>query len=228
MLLSKPAKRLKIETDLSERCIRVFSDCDGIGCVVQVFKRSGLCFKLSGKSESDPLANLVFEHNYMHLPQVKGAVCYEDMCKRSLAELPCADFYSVGFPCQKFSLQGKGEGPVEVILEMQANIIAYIELKRPRMFFIENVPQWLYKWGDNVLEVLGALLAIMDASGKPVYQIRCHILNSKKVSGIPQNRLRFYMVGFKIAAQVVPFSFPIEVPTKSLEVIYDDPVQGGI
>ncbi len=169
----------------------------GVGGIKKAFqtKESACVFS----SEIDPFARHTYYANY-------GLVPYGDICTLNPEKIPDHDILCGGFPCQPFSHIGKREGfshPTQGT--MYDEILKIIDLKSPRVVFLENVPGITSHDGGRTLEVV---LNELDRRG---YSCNYKILNASDF-GIPQMRKRFYLVCFK---QSVDFKFPTPPMTTS-------------
>lgn len=118
---------------------------------------------------------------------------YADDIRRVYAgDIPRADCWCFGFPCQDISIAGKQRG-------IQANRsglffrVMYLigqlkEEERPEWLFIENVKNLL---SVNAGWDFARLLCSLDESG---YDAEWQVLNSKEF-GVPQNRERVFIIG---------------------------------
>lgn len=143
-------------------------------------------------SEIDPHAQFTYYTNY-------GVVPYGDITKINPSIIPEHDILCGGFPCQPFSNIGKREGfehPTQGT--MFHEVLRILEVKRPRVVFLENVAGLVTHDNGNTLET------ILNELEKLGYSCQHTLLNSKDF-GVPQNRVRFYLVGF---LDDVDFSFP--------------------
>lgn len=120
------------------------------------------------------------------------------------------DLFVGGSPCQSFSMVGKRKG-----LEDDRGLLIYQYLRlikeiEPKMFIYENVKGLLNHDGGNTWKI------IEKEFKKLGYKISKQIMNSRNY-GIPQNRERLFVVGFKDKA--VKFEFPKPMP---LEITMKD------
>lgn len=142
-----------------------------------------------GHCEIDEFANL--SYNAIH--EVKRGEWFETDIKRVRAEeLPRADVWCFGFPCQDISIAGKGigfrGGRSSLFFTVTRLIRDAEEKNRPEYLFIENV--------KNLLSVNGGfdflkLLIELDEIG---YDAEWQVINSKDF-GVPQNRERTFIIG---------------------------------
>lgn len=143
-------------------------------------------------SEIDQHAQYTYYTNY-------GVVPFGDITKIEPNKIPDHDILCGGFPCQPFSHIGKREGfehPTQGT--MFHEVIRIIEHKKPRVVFLENVAGLVTHDNGKTLEV------ILQELKKLGYNCHHTLLNAKDF-GVPQNRKRFYLVGF---LDNVEFSFP--------------------
>ena len=81
-----------------------------------------------------------------------------------------------------------------------------IEQIKPKVFIYENVPGMLVHNGGNTWKVI---LSVFESLG---YTVSYSVLNAKDY-GIPQDRKRLFVVGFKDKS--VKFSFPEKIPLQT-------------
>jgi len=120
-------------------------------------------------------------------------------------------FYSAGFECQPFSLQGLQQGEKDKsgrglgALEVAAKIAQ----ERPLIFVLENVKAFarMKKHEPLFRKLMAQLRGLRDERGNAQYHIEHKVVNTKDY-GIPHSRSRVYIVGFKASSQVAPFSWP--------------------
>ena len=109
-------------------------------------------------------------------------------------DVPDADLWAFGFPCQDISIAGKQRGIVAgetrsgLFYEIARLLEGREEKDRPQWLIVENVKNILsINGGRDFLDVLNTL----DSLG---YDIEWNLHNSKNY-GVPQNRERVYIVG---------------------------------
>lgn len=124
-----------------------------------------------------------------------------DIEKVSLREIPKFDILLAGFPCQAFSLAGKKQGFKDTRGTLFFHIEKILADKKPKAFLLENVGHLLHHDEGKTFEVISS--ALKDKLG---YDVHAKVLNSKNY-GVPQNRPRIYIVGFK---KKTPFEFPLK------------------
>lgn len=151
-------------------------------------------------SEWDKFAQQTYSANFKELPE-------GDINNIKPSTIPDHDILVAGFPCQSFSLAGvvkknslnKPHGFDDLTQgTMFFKIHQILKEKRPRSFFLENVP-YLKRHNEG-----RTFKIIMQALSEDVgYTVFHSIINSNRV--VSQNRKRIYIVGFD---RQVRFSFP--------------------
>lgn len=142
-------------------------------------------------SEWDGPAQKTYQANYGELP-------YGDITKIKPDEIPPFDVLLAGFPCQPFSQAGLKKGFGDTRGTLFFNIARIVEYHKPSVVFLENVRNLGTHDGGNTLKVI---LKTLEDLGYTVF----HQLLNAKDFGVPQNRVRIYIVGFK---KLVDFEFP--------------------
>jgi DNA (cytosine-5)-methyltransferase 1 len=129
-------------------------------------------------------------------------------------ELPDFDCLTGGFPCQPFSMAGKGLGFEDTRGTLFFNIAEILRVKRPQTFILENVKQLYHhdqgRTFKRILEVLRDELK---------YDVHVEILNSLNF-GVPQNRQRVFIVGFDRPTDF-KFPTPVELNTTVQDILED-------
>jgi DNA (cytosine-5)-methyltransferase 1 len=139
-------------------------------------------FKCVGFSEIDKYANQLLANKF---PEIKN---YGDATKIEPSELPDFDMLCGGFPCQSFSIAGKRRGFQDTRGTMFFHIARILEVKRPKLVFLENV-KGLLNHGKG--QTFQTILNTLQELG---YDIQWMVLNSK-FFGVPQNRERVFIIG---------------------------------
>lgn len=167
-----------------------------------------------GHCEIDKFANMSYTE--IHEPK-EGEWFGTDIRRTNADELPRADVWCFGFPCQDISVAGKQLGFKGQRSSLFFTVTRLIrdtkEEDRPKYLFIENV--------KNLLSVNGGcdflkLLIELDEIG---YDAEWQVLNSKNF-GVPQNRERVFIIGHlrgSSGRKVFPITRanqPIGVPIK--------------
>jgi DNA (cytosine-5)-methyltransferase 1 len=198
------AKELEEAKNKKYKFIDLFA---GIGGIRTAFSTTVSACVFS--SDIDPFARHTYYANYGVLP-------YGDICTLDKEKIPNHDILCGGFPCQPFSHIGKREGfrhPTQGT--MFDEILKIVDLKKPRVVFLENVPGLVNHDEGRTLKI------VLEELEKRSYSCQHIILNSKDF-GVPQMRKRFYLVCF---LGNVDFEFP-EPPMEYVDI--GDFVEDGV
>lgn len=193
--------------------IKVGTDFSGIGSPEAALKRLGIPHHNVFACDIDKYA----EKSFLELN--KPNKFYKDITTRNYKEVPQLDLYVAGFPCQSFSMAGQRKGFNETRGTLFFNVAEFIKVNQPECFILENVKGLLshdsgktYQTITDVLTNGGGTLngqmgmdTIEDGLG---YHVYTQVLNTKDY-GIPQNRERIFIVGFK---HWRTFNFPVKLP----------------
>lgn len=130
----------------------------------------------------------------------KANVVCGDISKVDYSAIPVSDVMLGGFPCQGFSLSGPRK------IDDSRNVLYkhYVKLVRqnkPKAFIGENV-KGLLTMGNG--QIIDAIIADFAECGYDVYY---KLMNAKNF-GVPQDRERVIIVGFRKDLQVTGFELP--------------------
>ncbi len=161
----------------------------GIGGIRLGFEECG-CRNIFS-SEWDKYAQKMYEANFHEKP-------FGDINKIDPNNIPDHDILLAGFPCQPFSIAGKGLGFSDTRGTLFFNIESILKAKRPQAFLLENVKRLTTHDGGRTFSII---MKHLQDLGYTVYH---KVFNSLDF-GLPQKRERIYIVGFKDPLQ---FHFP--------------------
>jgi DNA (cytosine-5)-methyltransferase 1 len=116
-------------------------------------------------------------------------------------ELPTADVYTFGFPCQSFSIAGKRGGFEDTRGTLFFEVMRLAKERQPKYLFAENVAGLLSHDGGRTF---ATILNSLTDNG---YEFQWQVLNSKNF-GVPQNRERVFIIGH-LRGTSRPEIFPI-------------------
>lgn len=162
----------------------------GIGGIRLGFDKFGCQNVFS--SEWDKHAQKIYADNFGEIP-------FGDINLIDPKDIPDHDILLAGFPCQAFSIAGKGLGFADTRGTLFFNVEAILKEKKPKAFLLENVKRLTTHDNGNTFEVIKNKL---EALG---YNIHYKVLNSLEYGNVPQKRERIYIVGF---LDDLEFSFP--------------------
>lgn len=128
------------------------------------------------------------------------------------------DLFVGGSPCQSFSMVGKQRGLEDTrgtLFYEYARLVGEIQ---PKVFIYENVKAVLSNDGGNTWKTMQK---VFDDLG---YVWKYQVLNAKNY-GIPQNRERIFVVGFRkdlVLAKEYDFPEPVELTTTMKDFLLDN------
>lgn len=170
----------------------------GIGGMRLAFEGSGGRCVFS--SEWDSSARSTYFANFGEVPF--GDITAIANEKRGSDEIPRHDVLVGGFPCQAFSIAGFKGGFNDTRGTLFFNLARVIEDHQPRAFLLENVKGLTGHDRGRTIEVI--MRTLTENLG---YHVTSKIVNSKDF-GVPQNRERVFIVGFKNRHAARRFEFP--------------------
>jgi DNA (cytosine-5)-methyltransferase 1 len=149
-------------------------------------------------SEWDKDAQKTYRANY-------GEVPFGDITKEETKKFIPNDFdiLCAGFPCQAFSIAGKRGGFDDTRGTLFFDVAEIIRRKKPKAIFLENVKGLRNHDKGKTLETI--LNVLRNDLGYIVPDPQ--IINAKDF-GVPQNRERIYIVGFRKELYENNFKYP--------------------
>ena len=153
----------------------------GIGGIRIAFEKNGVECVMS--SEIDKYACKTYKNNFGEMPM-------GDISKIQSEDIPAFDILAGGFPCQPFSLAGLRKGFEDTRGTLFFEVARLLKEKKPDAFFLENVEGIVNHDSGRTLKVIEKTL---DELG---YNCDWRVMNACEY-GVPQNRKRWYCVGFK-------------------------------
>lgn len=155
-------------------------------------------------SEWDDKAKITYESNF-------GEVPFGDITKDEIKSfIPDKfDILCAGFPCQAFSIAGKRGGFEDTRGTLFFDTAKIIKEKRPKAVFLENVKGLRnHDRGKTLATILNVLKNDLD-----YYVPDPEIINAKNF-GVPQNRERIYIIGFRKDLGITDFDYPEQINKK--------------
>lgn len=149
-------------------------------------------------SEWDEQAKKTYEANF-------GEVPFGDITKETTKSFIPNDFdiLCAGFPCQAFSIAGKRGGFEDTRGTLFFDVAQIIKERNPKAFFLENVKGLFSHDKGKTLETI--LNVLRNDLGYYVPDPK--VLNAKDF-GVPQNRERVFIVGFRSDLEIDSFEYP--------------------
>ncbi len=180
--------------------MKLFEMFSGYGGASFALKKAGIDFECVGFSEIDKYALQCYEQNH------KGEN-FGDCTKIDPNDIPDFDLLTGGFPCQSFSVAGKGLGYNDTRGTLFHEIIRIAEVKKPKYMLLENVKGLTFK---PHRETFAKILSELTRIG---YWVKWKVLNTKE-HGIPQNRERIFFFCFRNKEEWKNFKLPTKIPLK--------------
>ena len=151
-------------------------------------------------SDIDKFARETYSANFYDVP-------VGDITRVDVSDIPSFDILTAGFPCQPFSIAGKREGFKDLTRgTLFFDIADIISRTKPKAFLLENVEGILTHQKGKTFEII--LETLVNELGYEVVGVEKTLfgklqynkdafLRSAKDFGIPQRRLRTYIIGFR-------------------------------
>lgn len=162
--------------------IDLFAGVGGIRLgVVSALEKHGIQSQCVLSSEIDEKACETYQLNFQEYPS--GDI-------KEIVEIEPFDLLLAGFPCQPFSYAGKRQGFGDTRGTLFFEVERIISLYQPKAFLLENVRGLYTHDGGRTFETI---INKLHELGYGTYDL---LLNSSDF-GVPQNRVRLYILGIK-------------------------------
>ena len=180
----------------------------GIGGIDLGFIQAG--FDIVWANEMDAAACRTYRHNFPNTNLIEG-----DIKRIATSDIPDCDVLTAGFPCQPFSIAGLQKGFKDRDGNLFFEITRIIDAKRPKVVFLENVPN-LMEHDDGK-----TFLVIFNGLEQFVYTVYYRVLASNDYGNLPQIRKRIYIVAIRedISNRLYQYPEPMELTLKSSDII---------
>lgn len=164
-------------TTVTYKTIDLFA---GIGGIRLGFEKHGA--ETVFASEWDQYAKQIYKDNF-------GIEPFGDINLIDPKDIPDHDILLAGFPCQPFSIAGKGLGFSDTRGTLFFNIEEILRVKKPKAFLLENVKRLTTHDKGNTFQTIKNKLENLG------YNLHYKVLNSLEYGDVPQKRERIYIVG---------------------------------
>jgi DNA (cytosine-5)-methyltransferase 1 len=158
------------------KVVDLFCGCGGMALG---FQQAG--FEIVYALDFDKYAVQSYRHN------VGSHVIQGDIREVKSADIPTADVWTFGFPCQDLSVAGKQAG-----MKIGTRSGLFYEVMR---LLDERTDKPEIIMAENVKGLKPYLNIVEEEFAKRGYKMKYHLYNSK-YWGVPQNRERYYVVGY--------------------------------
>lgn len=149
-------------------------------------------------SEWDEQAQITYKANFGEIP-------FGDITRPETKKFipDNFDILCAGFPCQAFSIAGRRGGFEDTRGTLFFEVAEILKLKQPKAFFLENVKGLVsHDKGKTLSTILNVLRNDLN-----YFVPEPQIMNAKDF-GVPQNRERIYIVGFRKDMNITEFEYP--------------------
>jgi len=127
----------------------------------------------------------------------------QDLNDIKVEDIPHHNLLCGGFPCQPFSIAGDKKGFNDNRSNVFWKIIEILEKHKPEVIILENVKNLKTHDNGNTYNIIEKKL--QDTG----YYIKTSILDTCKITTIPQHRERIYIVGFRDKQKYDMFNFDL-------------------
>lgn len=175
---SKNESKNESNTQPKLRLVDLFA---GTGAFTLAFEQTGKveCVFANDINES---SKKIYDLNFNHKLTLK------DINEVEPKDIPSHDILTGGFPCQPFSIAGKQMGFEDDRSNVFWKIMKIAQYHNPKIILLENVKNLLSHDQGRSFQT------IKKSINENGYKIHFSILDTSKISGIPQHRERIYIV----------------------------------
>lgn len=191
--------------------VKVGTMFSGIGAIEHALKRLNLKTEIQFACDIDPFVKQSYFANY----EIDEKRWYSDVKEIKGSKYKGKlDLLVGGSPCQSFSMVGKRKGLKDTRGTLFYEFARVVKESQPNVFIFENVKGLINHDNGNTFEIIKATF---DELG---YKYYYQILNSKDF-GIPQQRERIFVIGFKNKKVKFEFPKPIQLEYKMQDFLED-------
>lgn len=158
--------------------------CSGTGAFNIVLSKYGAKCVLS--NDYDKSSEIINKQNNL----CDNFIC-GDINEIDINIIPEHNILTAGFPCQPFSIAGERKGFNDTRSNVFITILKILNLHNPEIVILENVKNLKTINNGNDFKY------IIDELKKLNYNVLDFIVNTSKLTGIPHNRERLYILCFK-------------------------------
>jgi len=191
--------------------IRIGTLFSGIGAAEHALERLGLNHEIIFAGDIDPFV----KKSYLANHKISQTNWHDDVRKFTATKYRYKiDILVGGSPCQSFSMVGKRAGLKDTRGTLFYDFARVINECRPKVFIFENVRGLLSHDDGKTWRVIQEVFSSLG------YNTNSQTLNSKDY-GIPQNRERIFVVGFRKKKTAFDFPGPIPLDTRMQDFLED-------
>jgi DNA (cytosine-5)-methyltransferase 1 len=202
--------RLK-EFSSPEKKIRLATVFSGIGAIEHALKRLKLKHEVIFAGDIDKYVKQSYFANY----DIDEKNWHDDITKFSAKKFKYkVDLLVGGSPCQSFSMIGSRLGLDDARGTLFYDFARVVDECKPKVFIFENV-QGLYNHDKG--RTWQVIKGIFESLGYKIFNSK---LNGKDF-GVPQNRKRIFVIGFRNKKTKFNFPNPIKLESKMQDYLED-------
>lgn len=184
----------------------------GVGGMRLAFESAGGECVLT--SEIDQKARKTYAANWPEDVESCSHISIDDVVQLgnlSAKKIPSHDVLVAGFPCQPYSIAGlrQGLGDEKGRGQVFLSILDILKKSKPQAFLLENVKGMLSHDGGKTIAYM-----IQELKKRGYQVVDPQILNSMTHGGVPQNRERVFLIGFRNDIDVTAFKWPAPIKMK--------------
>ena len=142
----------------------------------------------------------------------------QDLNTIDVSTIPPHNLLCGGFPCQPFSIAGDKKGFDDKRSNVFWKIVDILQKHTPEMIILENVKNLKSHDKGNTYKIIESKLQEIG------YHLKTSILDTNKITSIPQHRERIYIVGFRDKEKYDRFHFDFseQEQGKIVDMLEDD------
>lgn len=173
----------------------------GTGAFTYAFEQTGKV-QCVFANDNNKYSKIIYDLNFKH------PLLLNDLHNIDPKDIPCHDILTAGFPCQPFSIAGERKGFNDARSNVFWKMLEIIDYHHPSYIILENVKNLISHNNKNTFNT------IIDQLKTRNYYIHYKILNTVKITGIPQHRERIYILCFKSKLIYEKFNFSFNIVDK--------------
>lgn len=160
-------------------------------------------------------SELIYKLNYNN----HNVFNLNDLNNINIKDIPSHDLLCGGFPCQPFSIAGEKKGFQDERANVFWKIINILKYHKPSIVILENVKNLTSHDKGNTFKI------IKEELEKLKYNIKYKVLDTSKITKIPQHRERIYIIGFLKKKDYNKFNFDFQkVKTENISTILENDI----
>ena len=193
--MGKPKKGKVDKTKIKKLKVRFIDLFAGTGAFSLAFEKNN---KFKCVFANDMIAS---SKNIYELNNPNHTFTLKDLNTINVSDIPPHNILCGGFPCQPFSIAGEKKGFNDERSNVFWKIVEILKKHTPEIIVLENVKNLKSHDKGNTYKIIENKLTEIG------YHIKTSILDTNKVTKIPQHRERIYIIGFRDKEKYDKFNF---------------------